>query len=81
MKKAGIIVLSLFMVLLSGCGSTTQETPKNDTPSTVSDYDITVTMVEGTDTYDIDGKYTGEVVNGKPQGVGTFKADEENGST
>ena len=63
MKKTGIIVLSLFMVLLSGCGSTAQETPKNDTPSTVSDYDITVTMVEGTDTYDIDGKYTGEVVN------------------
>ena len=81
MKKTGIIVLSLFMVLLSGCGSTAQETPKNDTPSTVSDYDITVTMVEGTDTYDIDGKYTGEVVNGKPQGVGTFKADGENGST
>lgn len=81
MKKTGIIVLSLFMVLLSGCRSTAQETPKNDTPSTVSDYAITVTMVEGTDTYDIDGKYTGEVVNGKPQGVGTFKADEENGST
>ena len=80
MKKAGVIVLSLLMVLLSGCGSTAQETPKNDTPSTVSDYDITVTMVEGTDTYDIDGKYTGEVVNGKPQGVGTFKADGENGS-
>lgn len=39
MKKTGIIVLSLFMVLLSGCGSTAQETPKNDTPSTVSDYD------------------------------------------
>lgn len=38
-------------------------------------------MVEGTDTYDIDGKYTGEVVNGKLQGVGTFKADGENGST
>ena len=49
MKKTGIIVLSLFMVLLSGCGSTAQETPKNDTPSTVSDYDITVTMVEGTE--------------------------------
>ena len=81
MKKAGVIVLSLLMVLLSGCGSTAQETPKNDTPSTVSDYDITVTMVEGTDTYDIDGKYTGEVVNGKPQGIGTFKADGENGST
>ena len=81
MKKAGVIVLSLLMVLLSGCGSTAQETPKNDTPSTVSDYDITVTMVEGTDTYDIDGKYTGEVVNGKPQGVGTFEADGENGST
>ena len=69
MKKAGVIVLSLLMVLLSGCGSTTQKTPKNDTPATVSDCDITVTMVEGTDTYDIDGKYTGEVVNGKPQGV------------
>lgn len=31
MKKAGVIVLSLLMVLLSGCGSTAQETPKNDT--------------------------------------------------
>ena len=47
MKKAGVIVLSLLMVLLSGCGSTAQETPKNNTPSTVSDYDITVTYGRG----------------------------------
>ena len=81
MKKAGIIALSLLMLLLSGCGSTASETPENDTPFTVSDYDITVTVVEGTDAYDIDGKYTGDVVNGSPQGIGTFRAEGEDGSS
>ncbi len=81
MKKAGIIVLSLLMLLLSSCGSTTPKTSEDYTPFTVSDYDITVTMIEGTDTYDIDGKYTGEVINGNPQGFGTFKAEGEDGAS
>ena len=78
MKRASIIVLAILMTLLVSCGNSTSGAFKNDTPSTVQDYDITVTMVEGEDTFDLDGKYTGEIVNGKPNGEGIFVLEGDN---
>lgn len=78
MKKASVVAIALFILLLAGCGNGTLSS-EGGNQSTVSDYDITVTIMEGTESLDIDGKYTGELVDGKPQGVGTFKAEIENG--
>ena len=81
MKKLVIIVSVLLMLFLVGCGKSTSDVSKSNEPSTVTDYNITITTIlDGTNTLDIDGKYTGELIDGKPQGAGTFKAEGENGS-
>lgn len=76
MKRNGIFILSIVMALLAGCGAS----PQTDSPVTVDDYDLTVPMVEDGETLDIDGKYTGEIVNGLPQGEGIFVVDGESGN-
>ena len=74
----GAIIMSMLMpMLMAGCGNTSITAPDNS-PKTVQDYDITVTIIDGKDTLDIDGKYTGEVVDGTPNGQGIFVAESEN---
>ena len=73
MKRVSIIVLAILMTFLVGCGNSTSEASK-----TVQDYDITVTIAEGEDTFGIDGKYTGEIADGKPNGEGIFVVEGDN---
>ena len=73
----GAIIMSMLMLMLMvGCGNTSTAAPDNS-PKTVQDYDITITIIDGKDTFDIDGKYTGEVVDGTPNGQGVFVAESE----
>ena len=71
----GAIIMSMLMLMV-GCGNTSTAAPDNS-PKTVQDYDITITIIDGKDTFDIDGKYTGEVVDGTPNGQGVFVAEGE----
>ncbi len=71
----GAIIMSMLMLMV-GCGNTSTAAPDNS-PKTVQDYDITITIIDGKDTFDIDGKYTGEVVDGTPNGQGVFVAESE----
>ena len=80
MKRRNIIILTALVSLLVGCANDTPNISDDGTVLSVQDYDITMIRVEGEDSFDIDGKYTGEIVDGKPQGEGTFKAESENGS-
>jgi hypothetical protein len=80
MKRKGIIILTILMSLLVGCANNTPSISDDGAPLSVQDYDLTITIVEGEDSLDIDGKYTGKIVDGKPQGEGIFKSEGENGS-
>lgn len=73
-RKCSIIGVITIAMLLTGCESTSASTLDNS-PKTVQDYDVTITVVEGKDTFDIDGKYTGEVADNAPNGQGIFTAE------
>lgn len=78
MKKVLGIILALSVVLsLGGCSNTTVGQTETEEPKSVEDQSITLTFVEDGETYEISGKYTGEMVNGKPQGEGKFVGDSD----
>lgn len=73
-KRKGILVLLAAMLLLSACGNNAADI---GAPTTVQEQSITVTLVYDGDSVDVEGKYTGEVVSGKPQGEGKFVAERD----
>ena len=78
MKKKSAAILIIFMLSLTGCGANSLEQSNSNEPSVVQDYDITVPLIEGDSVSEIAGKYTGEMVAGKPQGKGTLIIEGEN---
>ena len=84
-KILALVVLALMAWGLVACGSLTvtndfssdssqtEETkPAAPAKNTVTDKDVSVTVEFPEQTIEIDGYYTGDVKNGKPEGHGTF---------
>ena len=75
MKRKSIIIFVTLMLILVGCGNSASNTSDDTHPNIVENRDVTVTLVEGEESLDIDGKYTVEMVKSKPQGEGEFTAE------
>ena len=78
MKKFTAILLIILMLSLTGCGGNSLKPTKSNEPTIVQDYNITVPLIEGDSSVELTGKYSGEILDGKPQGEGTFTVEGEN---
>lgn len=79
-----IFAVMLFSLVACGSSATTTGTSSTDTApaetaksvfaeeKTVTDKNITITVENPDKTIEIDGYYTGEIKNGKPEGIGKF---------
>lgn len=75
MKRTSILIPVVLMSILAGCGNNQASTQKENIPSSVQDYDMTITLVDGEETFELDGKYTGDMADGKPHGEGVFRVE------
>ena len=75
-----LLVLSIF--LLAGCGSDSSiQTIQNALdPTTATDKTVTVTINLEGDSSIITGRYTGTLKDGNPNGIGSFIAENDEGS-
>ena len=75
-----LLVLSIF--LLAGCGSDSSiQTIQNALdPTTATDKTVTVTINLEGDSSIITGRYTGALKDGNPNGIGSFIAENDEGS-
>ena len=80
MKRKSIFITMIFLILfLAGCGNNTSNDSINNATRSVQNYDITISVILWEEEVVMDGKYTGELVNGKPEGEGEFVASAEDG--
>ena len=79
MKRISVFfVIVLSMLVFAGCGNDISDISGDTTTKFVEDYDITINMALLGEEVEVSGKYTGELVEGKPQGEGEFTAYLEN---
>lgn len=78
--KRNVAILAAFVLFLVGCGNSQLNFPTESVQTSVQDDEITVTAVYDKDTLEIDGKYTGEMLDGKPQGMGVFTTETDDGT-
>lgn len=84
MKRAFSLVLSLLMALtLTACGESDSE---QASPKTVENKTVVITGKDYNDAgewedFEAEGQYTGQVLNGVPDGEGTFTAQNAEGVT
>lgn len=85
MKRVSELILSLLMILtLAACGGSSSSSQPDY--QTVENESIIITVKEYNDSgelesYEVEGEYTGQLLNGAPDGEGTFVAQNESGTT
>lgn len=85
MKRVFALILSLLMTLtLGACGGSSSSSQPDY--QSVENETIVITVKEYTDSgevdsFEVEGQYTGQLLNGVPEGEGTFVAQNDSGVT